>query len=189
MARSLVFINSCPPPTLQWTYGQSMRERGVCVCARALMQRRRGRKGKGWDVGVGEGSRERERRKREGSWKHSSTLLPGRAVLLTTSMSGTSPPTPILLPLVPGGTGWEERWEQGGILTGSGLGCWVAFLYSLRSQIMHLWSFPSYFHVKLEKEHASFLLVHYSPSSHLSDTPEYSTTASQRRTTPRMLHL
>ena len=186
VARSLVFINFCPPPTLQWTYGQSMRERGVCV----HVQRRRGRKGKGWEARVGEGSREREKGGREKVPEN--TAVPSFPVVRFSSPGvclELPQPSPFCCLLSLEAQAGRRGGSSEGHLRGSGLRCWVAFLYSFRSQIMHLWSFPSYLHVKLEKEHVSFLLVPYGLRSHLSDTPEYSTTASQRGTTPRMLHL
>ena len=156
-------------------------ERGVCV----HMQRRRGRKGKGWEAGVGEGSREREKGGREKVPEN--TAVPSFPVLRSSSpgICLELPHPPPFCCLLAGRRGGSRE----GHLRDSGLGCWVAFLYSFRSQIMHLWSFPSYLHIKLEKEHVSFLLVPYGSRSHLSDTPEYSTTASQRGTTLRMLHL
>lgn len=56
----------------------------------------------------------------------------------------------------------------------------LPLLAEMRSQLVPLQRFPSYLQDKLEKEHISFPSPPYGWCSHLSDPPQYSTTASQR---------
>lgn len=101
--------------------------------------------------------REREKRRKKVP-ENTVPSLPCRAVPPHQEHVWNFPTHPILLPLVPGGTGWEERWELGGSsLGGSGLGCWWPSSTLLEARLCICEVFPLICHVKLEKEHVSVL--------------------------------
>ena len=92
-----------------------MREVCVCVCVEGEGKEREKMRCSG---GRGDGERERERDRRGREMVPANTAAPSFPAVRSFSPRvclgpHLLPPT-ILLPLVPGGTGWEELWEWGG---------------------------------------------------------------------------
>lgn len=111
----------------------------------------------------------REREKKSVAPENPETLLTTRT-LATPALSPSS-----LLPLVTGVSvrrrgGSQEVW---GYYEAPRLGSWggLPLLSKIRSQLVPSQCFPSYLHVKLEKERVSFPLPPYVWCYHPSDTP------------------